>query len=220
MIRQQTWWCVAALALFMGGCAEDVPMQELGKLNELTPKPQEEEKPPEDPFAMSSSPDQSAATDTSQADQSTTGPSGGYGGNGAYGGNGGYGSVGPKDESYGQGAPIKLKSEVDNPELAKAEGGVGKRGQGYGGGIITEPVRQYFILQDRIKFINMQNTLKIYRAEHNNQNPPTIQEFVDKILTESGVVLPELSPGQFYVYDPSAKDLEGVLLVDQTQSQQ
>src|SRR5687768_6517944 len=95
MIRRQTWWCVAALALFIGGCAEDVSTQELGKLNELTPKPQEEEKPPEDPFAMSSSPEQSTATtDTAQADQSTTAPSGGYGG---------YGAVGPKDETFGQG---------------------------------------------------------------------------------------------------------------------
>jgi hypothetical protein len=208
MTRQQTWWCVATLVLFVGGCAEDVPMQELGKLHEAIPKPKEEEKPPEDPFAFTPSP--ADQTEPAASDQSAPAPSAGYGG---------YGAVGPKDETYGQGAPIKLKAEVDNPELAKAEGGVGKRGQGYGGGIITEPVRQYFILQDRIKFINMQNTLKIYRAEHNNQNPPTIQEFVDKILTESGVTLPELSPGQFYVYDPSAKDLEGVLLVDQTQRQ-
>ena len=37
-------------------------------------------------------------------------------------------------------------------ERQKAEAGVGKKGQGYGGGIITEPVHQYFIGKDRITF--------------------------------------------------------------------
>lgn len=207
---RQTAWCAAALAAFLVGCAEDVSTQELGKLKTIAPKPKEEKKEPDDPFNLGQGNEQPPANETAQPDPSNTAPPAG----------GGYGAPPAKDETYGQGAAIKLKSEVDNPELAKAEGGVGKRGQGYGGGIITEPVRQYFILQDRIKFINMQNTLKVYRAEHNNQNPPTIQEFVDQILTPSGVVLPELSPGQFYVYDPSAKELEGVLLVDQSQSQQ
>ena len=210
MTRRQTAWCVAALAAFLVGCAEDVPTQDLGKLKTIAPKPKEEKKEPDNPFNFPTPDEPPPAGDTAQPDPSSAAPSSG---------GGGYGAPGPTVATYGQGAPIKLKSEVDNPELAKAEGGVGKRGQGYGGGIITEPVRQYFVLQDRIKFLNMQNTLKNYRAEHNNQNPPTIQEFVDQILTPTGVILPELSPGQFYVYDPSAKALDGVLLVDQSQSQ-
>ena len=194
---RHTWWCAAALAAFVLGCAEDIPQGELAKLKEATPKKQVEEKPPEDPFAA-----QSAA-----AGQASETPLG-------------YGGVAAADNTYGQGAPIKLKSEVDSESLVQAEGGVGKRGQGYGGGIITEPIRQRFVLQDRITFLNMQNTLKAYRAENNNQNPPTIQEYIDKIVTPSGVTLPELSPGQFYVYDPTATNLDDVLLVDQTQQPQ
>jgi hypothetical protein len=195
------------------GCAEDVSTAELTKLSATATKPKQEEKPA-DTSATAPAPEPSDTQDAGNADASTGSTSNGYGG---------YGAVGPgapQDETYGQGAPIKLKSEVDNPDLAKAEGGVGKRGQGYGGGIITEPIRQRFVLEDRIKFMNMQNTLKFYRAEHNDRNPPTIQEFVEKIVTESGLTLPELPPGHFYVYDPSAKNLDEVLLVDQSQNQQ
>jgi hypothetical protein len=108
---------------------------------------------------------------------------------------------------------IKLASEVEGFDLAKAEGGVGKKGQGYGGGIITEPVRQYFIAQDRIKLnIEIPNNLKTYRALA-NQNPPTVEAFVKEVLAPSAIMLPELKPGEFYVYDPAAKDLDAVLFV-------
>jgi hypothetical protein len=61
----------------------------------------------------------------------------------------------------------------------------------------------------------MQNTLKTYRALNNDKNPPTIEEFDREILKATGITLTELSPGQYYVYDPDAKDIEQVLLVAQ-----
>jgi hypothetical protein len=216
MTRRQTWWRVAALVLFVGGCAEDVPTQELGKLNELTPKPKVEEKPPEDPFALpqSTAPDESAPAAPDQAqtepapiEQPAAPPQ-------ANTGYGGYGSVSAGPNTFGQPAEIKLASEVQGVDLAKAEGGVGKRGQGYGGGIITEPVRQYFIAQDRIKLnIEIPNAIKTYRALSNNQNPPTVEAFVKEVLNEYAITLPELKPGEFYVYDPTGKDLDAVLFV-------
>jgi hypothetical protein len=59
----------------------------------------------------------------------------------------------------------------------------------------------------------MKNWLKNFWALNDNKSPPTVEEFDKKILKEAGVSLPELSPGQFYVYDPSAKDLDLVLTV-------
>src|SRR5262245_53949043 len=43
-------------------------------------------------------------------------------------------------------------SQESDPTLDKAQAGVGKQGQGYGGGLITEPVHQYFNARDRITF--------------------------------------------------------------------
>ncbi|MEX2142638.1 MAG: hypothetical protein WD894_25515 [Pirellulales bacterium] len=217
MTRRQTWWCVATLVLFMGGCAEDVPMQELGKLNEMTPKPKQEEKPPEDAFALPPSTEEPTATDSAQGDQGQTEPAPveqSAAAPPANSGYGGYGAVSTGPNTFGQPAEIKLASEVQGVDLAKAEGGVGKRGQGYGGGIITEPVRQYFIAQDRIKLnIEIPNNLKMYKALTNNQNPPTVEAFVKEVLDVSNILLPELKKGEFYVYDPAGKDLDAVLFV-------
>lgn len=213
MKRRSIGWCAAALCMMAAGCAEDVSTAELTRLSAAATKPKQEEKPAADNSVPTPEPEPSDAQDAGNADAAAGSTNSGYGG---------YGAVGPgapQDETYGQGAPIKLKSEVDS-DLAKAEGGVGKRGQGYGGGIITEPIRQRFVLEDRIKFMNMQHTLQFYKAAHNDQNPPTIQEFVDQIIKETGITLQELPPGHFYVYDPSAKNLDDVLLVDQSQNQQ
>jgi hypothetical protein len=221
MNRPIAWCVVTGFCLVVAGCADDVSSSDLGKLAELTPKPKTESTEQTGGAGDASTEPDPATDATTEQDNSTGGGGYGGGGGGYGGGGGGYGGGGgAADQTYGQGAPIKLKSEVDNQDLAQAEGGVGRRGQGYGGGIVTEPIRQRFILQDRITFMNMQNTLKIYRAEHNDQNPQTIQEFVDEIVTPSGLTLPELPRGHFYVYDPSAKGLEDILLVDQTQTQQ
>ena len=216
MIHRHTWWCVAALVALVAGCAEDIPTTELGKLAELAPKPkQEEKKEPENPFALPSATDGASQTEEQQpapteaaptepAPSAQPTPQAG----------GGYGGVATKSVTFGQPVVIKLASEVEGFDLAKAEGGVGKRGQGYGGGIITEPVRQYFIAQDRIKLnIEIPNNLKMYRALGNNKNPPTVEAFVKEVLDPSGIVLPDLSPGEFYVYDPNGKGLEDVLFV-------
>lgn len=54
---------------------------------------------------------------------------------------------------------------------------MGKKGRGYGGGIITEPVRQYFIGQDRITFeIQIPEGMKLFQAEH-NRYPKDMAEF-------------------------------------------
>jgi hypothetical protein len=215
-----------AAAVMFSGCGEDISSSELSKLSDLEPKPkQEDPKPPEDPFAA---PAPQANTDQATEDPFGAPPSpppgqSGYGatGNGAPTTQSGYGATGPgnattTDNTYGHGAPILLKSEVSQADVFVANGKIGRKGQGYGGGIITEPLSQYFQIQTRIEFLNMKNTLKTgYRPYHNDKNPPTVAEFDREVLKPSGVTLPELSPGQFYVYDPSAKDLDLVLTVGQ-----
>jgi hypothetical protein len=197
MNRNSIFGSITLITVLCVGCGEDVAPQDLSKISEAAKPPEAKVETPSDLVGVTPDGAQSSAPAPPDANA----------------------AAGPTN-TYGQGAPIVLKSEVDNPDLVKAQGGVGKRGQGYGGGIITEPVRQRFVIQDRITFMNMLNTLKVYRAENNDKNPTSIQEFIDKIVTPSGLTLPELPAGHFYVYDPQApaNDLESVLLVDQTQS--
>lgn len=93
----------------------------------------------------------------------------------------------------------------------KADVGVGKKGRGYGEGIITTPVAQYFIGREAITFqIQLPKALKEFQAIH-DRLPKTQEEFNKEILQKYGVELPELPDGERYVYDPKA----GELMVEQ-----
>jgi hypothetical protein len=223
MSWRQTWWCVAAIGVFATGCGEDIPPQELTKFSSAVPSAEKkEEKPPENPFAAPPNQDQNTNPSSENPFETPQTPpaQAGYGSSG-------YGSSGPapsqpatQDNTYGHGAPIVLKSETTETNIVQADGTVGRRGQGYGGGIITEPLSQYFQIQSRIEFLNMKNTLKNWQPLHNFKNPKTVAEFDKEILKASDVTLPELPRGHYYVYDPDAKDLDAVLTVAQPQQPQ
>jgi hypothetical protein len=110
------------------------------------------------------------------------------------------------------GTPAQVASEpVGAPttgvDRQKAEAGVGKKGRGYGGGIITEPVHQYFVGKDRITFeIEIPQNMKLFQAEH-NRFPKDFAEFKRAILDPSQITLPELPAGDHYVYDPKEHEL-------------
>lgn len=114
------------------------------------------------------------------------------------------------------GQPIRLLSEVQGTDAQKAEAGVGKQGQGYGGGIITEPIRSLFVTRDRITLLQIENNMKTYRAIHNNKNPATVDEYIKEILAPSVLTLPELPQNQFFAYDPKTGEL---VVVTQPQGQ-
>jgi hypothetical protein len=94
-------------------------------------------------------------------------------------------------------------------QLSKAEAGVGVKGKDYGGpGIITTPIATYFSAQERIAFeAQIPNAMKIYKAGHDNNGPKTHEEYMDVIIKENGVALPELPEGSTYWYDPQSEQL-------------
>jgi hypothetical protein len=93
-------------------------------------------------------------------------------------------------------------------EQVKAEAGVGVKGQGYGGGIITEPVHQYFHVQDRLTFEAMlPKAMDLYRAGNNNKGPKTHEAFMKEIIEANSIDLPELPDGHRYLYDPKTEML-------------
>jgi hypothetical protein len=90
-----------------------------------------------------------------------------------------------------------------------AQVGVGAKGQNYGGpGFVTTPIEAYFRTGERIAFeIQIPNAMKLYKADHNNKGPKTHEEFMDIIIKENGVQLPELSEGETFIYDPATEQL-------------
>jgi len=103
--------------------------------------------------------------------------------------------------------------------LEKAQPGVGKQGRDYGGGAImapvTVPARTFFQARDRITFdIQIAEAMKMYKA-NNGTAPKTHEEFMEKIIKENHIKLPDLPPGERYIYIPAKEDL----FVDRTPRQ-
>ncbi len=98
--------------------------------------------------------------------------------------------------------PAAANSEANKAggELAIAEKGVGAKGRGDGGGIITEPIHQYFNIQQTIDFQMIDNDLKHYHALH-NRYPKDWEEFKKEILEPGNRLLPELPEGENFYFD-------------------
>jgi hypothetical protein len=90
----------------------------------------------------------------------------------------------------------------------EATAGVGAKGRGYGGGLVTEPIHQHFTVQQRLVFsVQIPKALQLYKAEHNNQAPKTHADFIRDIIAANSIILPELPEGDRYVYDPKLEKL-------------
>ncbi len=97
---------------------------------------------------------------------------------------------------------------VPTGSTEEAAVGVGAKGRDYEPGFVTTPVQAYFRTGERIAFeIQIPNAMKIYKAGHNNKGPKTHEEFMDIIVKENGVQLPDLPAGDEYIYDPEQEVL-------------
>lgn len=112
----------------------------------------------------------------------------------------------PKVEPKAEPEPKVETQEAEDRDLVKAEAGVGNKGRGYGGGIITEPIRQRFIIQDRLTFDTIQHAMKLYEAS-NGHRPKTHEEFMREIIQANQIQLPQLPEGEEYLYDPQSGEL-------------
>lgn len=90
----------------------------------------------------------------------------------------------------------------------EAKAGVGEKGRGYGGGIITEPIHQKFTIEQRLVFeIQIPKAMQLYKAMHDNQAPKTHEAFMKEIIKANSIALPQLPEGDKYVYDPNLEKL-------------
>jgi hypothetical protein len=113
-------------------------------------------------------------------------------------------------------APAEPAQATPGQETAAAGGtvekagvGSGKRGRGYGGpGFVTTPIETLFRADDLIVFeAHIPKNMSLYKAEHNNKGPKSHEEFMQVIINDGGVRLPELPSGEEYWYDAKTEEL-------------
>jgi hypothetical protein len=93
-------------------------------------------------------------------------------------------------------------------ERVVADTGVGEKGRDYGGGIVTEPVRQYFRAPQMVVFdIQIPQAMNLFKASNDNKGPASHDEFMKQIIEANQINLPKLPPGEKYVYDPATEQL-------------
>lgn len=93
----------------------------------------------------------------------------------------------------------------------KADVGVGKQGRGYDQSPvvapITVPVATYFASKEMIVFrVQIPDAMRLYKAT-NGSAPKTHEEFMQQIIQANNIRLPDLPPGDRYVYDPAREEL-------------
>lgn len=97
-------------------------------------------------------------------------------------------------------------AETADENLTVAKPTDAKRGQGYGGGILTEPLRQNFLIRHRIAFMRLEGAMRDFKIL-NDRLPNSHEEYMEKIVGSNGIALPELPTGEEYVYDPKRGEL-------------
>ena len=99
----------------------------------------------------------------------------------------------------------KLPPPPPPPDVVQkgVQPGVSGKGEGLGPGLISTPISVYFRVPERLVFnVKIPQAMNLYKAEH-GRFPKTHEEFMQKIIADNGIALPDLrSPEERYVYDP------------------
>ena len=66
--------------------------------------------------------------------------------------------------------------------------------------IVSVPVRALSSQRDRMVLQQVEHALNLFRAEH-NRLPADITEFMDSIVRPNNISLPQLQPGEEYIFD-------------------
>ena len=78
-------------------------------------------------------------------------------------------------------------------------------------GVVATPVASLFAAKERIAFeIQIPEAMKLFQATE-DRLPKSNEEFMERIIKENHIVLPQLPEGHRYVYDPK----RGELMVEQ-----
>jgi len=96
---------------------------------------------------------------------------------------------------------------VESGPREVAQAGVGQKGRGYGGGIISTPVSTLFRAEQRMVFdVQIPQALRTVKTLE-GRSPRTTEEFMEKVIVAYDIRLPALPPGDKYVWDPETEQL-------------
>jgi hypothetical protein len=157
-------------------------------------------------------PPEPAATSTATAPPTPAPPGDGSGGNGNHVASTDAAAAAATPEASAEAMPAEngaapAAAPGSTDEVAQV--GVGAKGQNYGGpGLFTTPIEAYFRAEERIAFeAQIPKAMQLYKAAHNNKGPKSHEEYMEVIIREHGVQLPELPEGDEFVYDPATEQL-------------
>lgn len=113
----------------------------------------------------------------------------------------------PPPPAKGETTETPAAPPAENVVREEAKFGVGKKGRNYEAGIVTTPVAAYFGARERVAFeIQIPHAMNLYKAT-NGSGPKSHEEFMQKIIKENAINLPQLPDGHRYVYDPQTEQL-------------
>jgi hypothetical protein len=102
--------------------------------------------------------------------------------------------------------PAQPAQEIEMVQ-EKAEVGVGEKGRELGAGLVSTPVKAYFLTKERIVFeIQIPKAMQLFEAEK-NRKPQSHDEFMEQIIKFNAIPLPRLPPDSRYIYDPETGEL-------------
>lgn len=111
----------------------------------------------------------------------------------------GVGLPGAGIPGVGGAAPVMVRE--------KAQVGSGAKGHDYKPGFITTPVSTLFKVEEKIAYdVKVVSAMNLYKGQYGTA-PKTHEEFMDRIIGENMIILPELPEGHSYVYDPETETL-------------
>jgi len=103
------------------------------------------------------------------------------------------------------GFPMAPPGESGTEPRADPPAGAGSRDATPG--IVATPAVDYLSTRDRIAFaVQIPQAMKLYKAA-NGRAPRSHEEFMREIIRANSIQLPELPPGEQYLYDPQREEL-------------
>jgi hypothetical protein len=85
--------------------------------------------------------------------------------------------------------------------------GVGVKGHYGGEGFVVTPVASLFAVRERMAFeIQIPQAMQLFKASE-DRLPKSHEEFMERIIKENHIQLPQLPEGSRYLYDPKTGEL-------------
>lgn len=101
----------------------------------------------------------------------------------------------------------KVEPKEEKKIEKKAQVGVGKKGRGYGKGVIVTPVATLFAVRERLVFtVQIPQAMDLFKAEQ-GRAPKDNDEFMAEIIKKNNIKLPQLPDGDRYMYYPKTQEL-------------